>query len=117
MIIVNQYPWPPAELSPNKRIFWRKKNPIKAKYRDVCTLMTKPVKLTDSQKDQHIKCYIVFFPPDLRNRDLDNMLASCKPLIDGLCLRLGINDKNMRPISANFGPKKENGEVRVELFL
>lgn len=117
MVISNEYPWPPKELSPNRRIFWRKKNPIKRQYRDMATLTTKPMRLTDAQKNSRMSAKVTFCPPDNRNRDWDNLVASCKTLFDGMCIRLGIDDKQIKQISINFGEKVKDGCVRVDLTL
>lgn len=41
---------------------------------------------------------ITFTAPDGRHRDLDNMLAASKAVLDGVAEGLGIDDKRFRPI-------------------
>lgn len=110
-MVVNKFPWPPKELSPNSRLFWRARNPIKSAYREQGFCVTE-----GSLEDTHrIRCDIVFNPPDKRHRDLDNLLASCKPLIDGMCQKLKVNDKNLSPISIDWGEVVKGGEVVISL--
>lgn len=106
-------PWPPAELSPNSRVYWRKKNPIKAAYRDQCYYLALPKRGEIHQG--LVKATFIFYPPDNRARDLDNILASCKPLGDGVCQALGINDKHLRPITLDWGVTKRGGEIELIL--
>ena len=90
---------------------------MKVKYRDQGFLLTSRTTLTDEQKQQLIPCSIVFHPPDNRHRDIDNLLAACKPLIDGIAKKLDINDRNLRPITIDMGPKQKDGLVSVELSI
>ena len=36
--------------------------------------------------------------PDRRHRDLDNLLAASKPIIDGMAQALGVDDSRFKPI-------------------
>lgn len=105
-------PWFPPELSPNKRIYWRKKNPIKAAYRDECYFIAKQCAYR-CVCGVNIGVKIIFHPPR-RGMDLDNCLASFKAGIDGLSKGLGINDKNLRPITIDFGEPIKGGMIVVE---
>ncbi|MAL02060.1 MAG: endonuclease [Alcaligenaceae bacterium] len=59
---------------------------------------------------------IRFYAPDNRNRDLDNLLAACKPAIDGIAHALGVDDKHFRPITVDDGYDKfKRGFVIVEI--
>jgi crossover junction endodeoxyribonuclease RusA len=42
---------------------------------------------------------LTFFPADKRHRDLDNCLAACKSLLDGMATALTVNDKQFGPIT------------------
>lgn len=85
-------PWPPRELSPNSRTHWAKKAKAAKAYRLDCFYLAKEAKVT-APKEGPINLHIEFVPPDRRPRDLDNMLASTKNLLDGLAQALGVNDK------------------------
>lgn len=108
-----ELPWFSKELSPNSRMYWRKKNPIKAAYRDECYYIAKMC------ENRCVGCVkiavkITFHPPDKRARDLDNCLASIKSGLDGVAMALEINDKNFRPITIDFGDVVKNGKIVIE---
>ena len=42
---------------------------------------------------------LIFVQDDKRHRDLDNLLAASKSLLDGVAHALGIDDKNFEPIT------------------
>ena len=42
---------------------------------------------------------LVFVQDDKRHRDLDNLLAASKSMLDGVAHALGIDDKNFEPIT------------------
>ena len=41
---------------------------------------------------------VTFVYPDKRHRDLDNLYAACKAMVDGIADGLGINDKQFHPV-------------------
>ena len=85
-----ELPWPPKELSPNARKHWRACASIRKKYKEECWILAKsqrPNLVTD-----HLE--VTFHPPDGRKRDLDNMLASCKSLLDAVSLAVGRDDSH-----------------------
>lgn len=57
---------------------------------------------------------LTFCPPDNRRRDLDNLLAACKPGIDGLAMALGIDDARFE-YTLRWGDKTEGGAVNVAI--
>lgn len=57
----------------------------------------------------------MFCPPNKLYRDLDNTLASAKSGIDGVCAALGINDKNLRPITLDWGKQITGGLIEIQL--
>ncbi|MEY4783249.1 MAG: hypothetical protein RIR41_1184, partial [Pseudomonadota bacterium] len=70
-------PWPPSELSPNKRNHWVKSAKLKASYRNRCrieALMQQPNRVPAGP----LSLLLEFVPPDRRRRDRDNLLASMK---------------------------------------
>lgn len=84
-------PWPTADLSPNSRGHWAVKARAKKAYRAACSsqAMSQGLRRMDAER-LHLK--ITFVPPNRRARDLDNLLASCKAGLDGLCDVLGVDD-------------------------
>lgn len=88
-------PFPPKELSPNKRLHWAVKSRVTKKYRSDCYLLAKMQKLTiDWGGDIHI--FIDIYRPDRRYRDEDNIIASLKSGLDGIADALGVNDRRFR---------------------
>lgn len=57
---------------------------------------------------------ITFCPPDRRRRDLDNMLAACKPLLDGIADATGVDD-HLWSLTIRRGDPVNGGEVRIHL--
>ena len=105
-------PWPCRELSPNARVHWAKKARVAKNYRAVAHTMARkvlwPVNL------EIARVVIEFYPPDNRRRDLDNMLASMKPAIDGIAAAIGVDDSKWE-ISMKKGAAVEGGLVVVEV--
>lgn len=99
-------PWPARELSPNARTHHMAKAKAAKKYRAECTLISRAAKQVNQHQlaelQSHIESgavlamWIDFFPPDRRQRDDDNLIASFKNCRDGLADALGINDKRFR---------------------
>ena len=84
-------PWPTKDLSPNARGHWAIKARAKKQYRALCAWQAKSQGLTHIDAERlHLK--ITFVPPNRRARDLDNLLASIKSGLDGLCDVLGVDD-------------------------
>lgn len=108
MIILS---WPPAALSPNAHVFWATKARAVKSYRKAAGWAT--VESKDRvDGDGLIDIHITFYPPDLRKRDGDNMLASFKSGLDGIADGLGVNDNRFR-IRYEIGAVIKGGEVRV----
>lgn len=84
-------PWPPAELSPNARVHWAAKSRAAKSYRRACAMLARQAGVL-SLPDGRLHVLIEFVPPDRRQRDRDNMLASIKSGLDGLAEALGVND-------------------------
>lgn len=115
-----ELPFPPAELSPNKRLHWRSKADAVKAYRHECYW---PV-LSEMRKhamwnerwpyDGEIPISVTFFPPDNRRRDRDNMLASFKAGFDGIADALGVDDNRFIP-THRVGKIIKGGKVIVEI--
>lgn len=105
------FPWPPAKLSPNARVHHMAKYKVNKAYRAECCLVAKAAKLTPG-----MNISVFFVPPDRRRRDLDNCIASCKALFDGLADAMGVNDNQFK-ITAQLAQNltAPNGEVRVSV--
>lgn len=106
------FPWPAKELNPNNRSHYQKKAKIKAVQRLECNIITKNTKHA-SRGLTPLK--ITFHPPDKRRRDLDNLLSSCKGMLDGMAEAMDLDDRYFRPITIDFGDIVKKGEVTIEL--
>ena len=71
--------------------------------------------LPQFKPQERIPLRMEFHPPDLRARDLDNLLAAMKPSIDGVCDALGINDKMICPIVLDWGKVEKHGKVILQI--
>lgn len=106
-------PWPPSALNPNARhahpaIKWKA---AKA-YRTACKALAEAHGMVapDSPK---IALWVEFVPPDKRQRDDDNLIASFKAGRDGLADALGVDDK--RFVCRHAVADEVGGMVRVSI--
>ncbi len=91
-------PWPPKDLSPNARVHWAKLAKVKKAYRHACRTLAMQAGWSAFRRADwgplHVS--LVFYPPDRRLRDQDNMLAAMKSGLDGLADAMGRDDHNFR---------------------
>lgn len=102
-------PWPHKGLSPNARLHHMALAKLKQAYRAQCRLLA-------SQHRQPVPAspalVLEFMPPDRRRRDRDNLLASMKSGIDGVCDALGVDDSAFDPLVVSMkGPVKGGAVV------
>lgn len=84
-------PWPPKKLSPNARVHWASKAKAAKSYRHECWALCKLAGIP-KMPDAALNVWFDFFPPDLRKRDDDNIIASFKSGRDGLADAIGVDD-------------------------
>ena len=107
-------PWPTSDLSPNARGHWAIKARAKKAYRTACAAQARSQGLTRSASERvHLK--ITFVPPNRRARDLDNLLASLKSGLDGLCDVLGVDDAKWS-IEISKAEDRIGGFVEIEVM-
>lgn len=58
---------------------------------------------------------LTFCPPDRRKRDLDNLLAACKPVLDGVAAALLMDDREFEPVTLKRGEPRKAGAVVLEV--
>ena len=104
------FPWPDKKLSPNARVHRMHLAKVKAKQRSDCFYIAKQEK---PKFNGNIPITIIFHPPTKHKRDLDNCLASCKGMLDGIADAWGIDDARFRPITIDFGEVVKNGAVVI----
>jgi Holliday junction resolvase RusA-like endonuclease len=105
--------WPDPILNPNVKLHWAVKKDAKQAARDEGYVMAKQTGMELDPAKRYIM-EMVFCPPDHRPRDLDNLLASQKWAIDGMCKALGINDRMIRPVP-DWGQVVNGGKVEVSI--
>lgn len=110
-------PWPDRQLSPNraKGAHWaqvarsregaRAHGALAAIGLDGVISVGEPVEM------------VVFVePPDRVRRDLDNIHASLKSYIDGICSRIGFDDAQIEAVSLIRMEPTDGGRVTIELW-
>lgn len=109
-------PLPAKELSPNSRGSWRKSAPVKAAARADGYLVGRAARFrSDLTFEDMLQVQInVTWPNSSRKRDLDNMLASNKAVIDGVFDGLGLNDAQIkRWIVEEMPASKKNAGIEL----
>lgn len=114
-------PFPDSNLMPNRarREHWR----VKAGYAQTARMVAKVETLNalphaerpQFEPQERIPVRMVFYPPNHRPRDLDNLLAAMKPSIDGVCDAIEINDKMICPIVLDWGKVEKGGKVILQI--
>jgi crossover junction endodeoxyribonuclease RusA len=94
---VIELPWPHPTLSPNGRAHFMAKSRMTKKARAWANLATKAANLSVPAEGR-IRVILTFYPSISRNRDKDNLLASCKAYLDGMAEALGVNDSRFDPV-------------------
>ena len=103
-------PWPHFGLSPNARVDRRKKVKLIKSHRETGFWLARQAKLV--VPDENRVVVMVFHKADAGRFDADNLLACCKPMIDGVCDHLGIDDSEFDYVLL-CGDKKKGGCVRM----
>lgn len=117
-------PFPNAKLNPNrsKGVHWAATSALRKKARNDALWLTKGAMLQRMLEQlpalefgEAIPLTITFIQPDRRHRDRDNLLAACKPGLDGVADALEVNDARFDPVTIRreFGAKP--GSVRIEI--
>ena len=106
-------PWPDPRLSSNKRIDRRALTSVRQTAREIGFYAVKEAEI--KLDDFPIELMLVFFPPDARRRDLDNLYTSFKPTQDGIFEALNLDDSLIRRVILQWGPVKDIGSVNVFL--
>lgn len=86
-----ELPWPPACLSPNGRAHWTVKSKAASKARRDARYLCQGAGIRALPwPAMHVE--ITFRAPSRRAYDLDNALARCKSLLDGVADATGVDD-------------------------
>lgn len=93
-------PYPNKDLMPNRKNGKHWGATVGAKndaFAEAFYLTKEVMKTTKLEGKVAIK--LTFVQKDKRHRDLDNLLAASKSMLDGVAHALGIDDKNFEPIT------------------
>jgi len=111
-----ELPWFDSTLTPNgSQGNWRKKAAAKKKQRAESCLITKTT-IQNKPRGETLEIKLTYHPPDRRRRDLDNCLAATKGALDGVADALGVDDRNFRPITVDFGDVCKGGKIILEII-
>jgi crossover junction endodeoxyribonuclease RusA len=110
-------PFPPSELMPNSKNgkHWATTHKVKTQYKEDCFYLTKAEGKDFINDGKEIKVTLMYFMPDKRHRDVDNLLAASKAGLDGVAQALGVDDKHFQPISVYRFPGEKPGSLIVQL--
>lgn len=104
-------PWYPKELNPNSSCHFHVKAKKKAIYKNECYWLTK---MANIPKADYKELSIIFYKPNKRYMDLDNMLASIKSGLDGMCLALEIDDRVFKKITIEIA-ENIGGMIKIDI--
>lgn len=106
------FAWFPKELNPNSSCHFHVKAKKKAIYKTDCYWLTK---MANIPKADYTEMHIIFYKPNRRHMDLDNMLASMKSGLDGMCQALEIDDRCFKKITVEIS-ENIGGMVKIMLY-
>lgn len=107
-----QLPWPHKSLSPNGRKHHLERAKFAKEYKAACHWLAKASGAREMTAP--ISATMIFFPPDDRHRDTDNMIASIKAAIDGVSAAIGVDDRHWQMTFLRGDPVK-GGAVLMEI--
>jgi len=122
-VIVIDLPFPNPKLNPNrsKGVHWAATSALRKSARSAAYAMTRVTALgtpwydVERSKADAVPLVITFIQPDRRHRDRDNLLAACKPALDGVAEALEINDSQFDPVTIRREYGAKPGGVRIEI--
>jgi crossover junction endodeoxyribonuclease RusA len=98
MTITISLPWPASELSPNSRKHWTvKAKAVKAARNEA--FYTTRTSFLPIYQPARVSVKFVFYPPDYRRVDLDNLISRMKSACDGICDGLQWNDNCIKSMT------------------
>jgi crossover junction endodeoxyribonuclease RusA len=114
-MITLQLAYPDSALSPNSpKRHWRAKQAQKLTAKTEAYYKAFPFRETFECADA-LQMSLTIYPPTNARRDLDNVFASMKSAIDGVCQGLAIDDSQIRRVTLEWGTVVKSGAVELEL--
>ena|SRR5687768_6361007 len=120
MLIV-ELPFPTPELMPNRKNgrHWGATHGAKSAAYEAGYYLTWEAAKRHTGKwhptNGQVPVTLTFCPPDRRKRDLDNLLAACKPVLDGVAAALLMDDREFDPVTIKRGEVRKAGAVVLEV--
>ena len=105
--------WPHKALSPNSRVHWVVKARATAGDRFAAKVNARVAGAHKLKLDRPA-VKLTFRPPDRRRRDQDNLIASCKAILDGIAEALGIDDSRF-VLTFEVGEPARGGRIDVTI--
>lgn len=109
-----ELPWPDRRLHPNARVHRMERARVVKQARADSAWWAKAAGVK-RVKATTLHVTAIFAPPDKRRRDLDGMLSSIKPALDGIADVLGVDDHFSKQITIRCEAPKPHGAVRIEI--
>lgn len=114
-IVINcELPYPPYELSPNKRLHFAKKAKIAADYRLAVYVYVAKNMIKKGDKSKRYEL-ILNIRPHNKLADDDNIEAAFKAGRDAMCEALGINDRQIKSSKRVMFSHVKGGNLHVIL--
>jgi len=116
--VIVELPFPDRRLNPNssKGKHWASTVALRKAARANAALLTTAAGAGGLfSLEQELALVITFIQPDRRARDRDNLLAACKPMLDGVADALGVNDSQFEPMTIRREYGRKPGAVVVEI--
>lgn len=108
-----ELPWPSSALSPNARGHFQIVARAKKKARSDAAVACAAAGIRKLNASA-LHLTLTFCAPDKRRRDIDNLLASSKALIDGIADATGVDDSTYT-ITLARGPVRKGGAVLADI--
>lgn len=89
--------WPSQKSSMNSREHWSKKAASQKAQKHAAAMLCRHLPKCEREGDIAVK--VVFFPPDKRRRDADNLLSSVKLSLDAIAEQIGVDDSMFWPVT------------------
>jgi crossover junction endodeoxyribonuclease RusA len=105
--------WPSQKSSMNSREHWSEKAASQKEQKHAAAMLCRHLPKCEREGDIPVK--VVFFPPDKRRRDADNLLSSVKLSLDAIALQIGIDDSRFWPVTLVKEDVMKPGAVLVTL--
>lgn len=112
-------PFPDRRLNPNnsKGKHWASTVALRKEARVGAAHLTRAASDGQQFEPGHVVALMItFIQPDRRARDRDNLLAACKPMLDGVADAIGVDDSQFDPVTIRreYGAKPGAVVIKIE---